>query len=146
MKGFICYSSGSSAFNLHLFGPSGPPPLFLLENSWEAADSLQTTQNDGPAWDYTTTPRPPPPPPSCPRLLLGHQKACVFIVAITLIGSTLWANIPAIRYTSKHDCKHALWHWVNMLAEWRNVKWDSSKRLSVSAATHKAHTSIQEYL
>lgn len=40
-----------------------------------------------------------PPPP-----LPGHQKASVLTVAITLTGLTLRANIPSIRYTSKHDC------------------------------------------
>lgn len=128
---------------LHTTWPPSVQPIrsaaaVLLENSLETADSLPTAQNKGPAWDYTT------PPPFCPNLLPGHQKASVLTVAITLIGLTHWANIPAIRYTSKHDRKYAPWHWVNMLANWRNAKWDSSKR-RVSAATDRRGTSIKSF-
>lgn len=124
---------------LHITCPPSVQPIrstaaVLLENSLDAASkSPRTRVQHG-------TIR----PPSCPNLLPGHQKASVLIVAITLIGLTLWANIPAIRYTSKHDCEYAPWHWVNMLPMWRNVERDSSKG-RVSAATGRRETSTQSF-
>lgn len=120
-KGFICYGSGSSTYNVASI--CSAHQVYCCCFCWKTVLMLLTASKQPWTGVQHGTIR----PPSCPNLLLGHQKASVLITAITLIGLTLWANIPAIRYTSKHDCKHAPWHCVNMLANWRNVKWDSSK-------------------
>lgn len=85
-------------------------PLFLLENSLDAADSLQTAHDQAPA---SVALQPP----------AGSPEGLCFDCLITLTGMTLRVNITTIRYTSKHGCKHAPWLRVNMLADWRNVKW-----------------------
>lgn len=123
MKGFIRGSSGSSTYNTAPICSAHQVCCCCF--CWKTVWMLLTASKQPRTRVQHGTIRPQKTLIIGP--LLGHQKASVLIVAITLIGLTLWANIPAIRYTSKHDCEHAPWHWVNMLAEWRNVKWDSSK-------------------
>lgn len=137
VKGFICYSSDSSTYNM-----ASICSTHQVYFCWKTVCILLTVSKRPRTRVQHGTIRPYS---SCPNPLRCHQKASVLIVAITLIGLTLWANIPAIRYTSKHDCKHAPWHWVNMLAVWRNVNWDCLKAC-VSAATNRAETPFYKNL
>lgn len=63
MKGF---KPVDMQHGLHLLCPSGLLLLFLLENSLDVTDVLQTTQNKGLEWDYTTPALLPKPPPAVP--------------------------------------------------------------------------------